>query len=268
MDEFGVSQVYTPHGTNYTVTKQCVFEQMRKMMLKIAICEDVKEFANKLESSLRIWATGSGVNISVRKFNDGLPLLYCITENGMFDLIFMDVEMDKMNGLEAAAKIREVDFITSIVFVSQYEDYYKDAYNVHPFHFLSKPVSQNKVDEVMNAYLRMKGQDDETFSFRINKAQFTISLADVVYFSSERRHVFVVCKDTGYSFYGKLGDVQKQIEDKNCKFLRIHQSFLVNLKHIKEYHYSELTMSNGEKLTISKDNRKKVREIHMLMMEQ
>lgn len=237
-------------------------------MLKIAICEDVKEFADRLESSLQIWATGSGVNISVRKFTDGVPLLYCIDENGMFDLIFMDVEMDKMNGLETAAKIREADFITSIVFVSQYEDYYKDAYNVHPFHFLSKPVSQNKVDEVMKAYMKMKGQDGETFSFSINKAQFTISLADVLYFSSERRRVCITCKDAEYSFYGKLGDVQEQIEGKNCKFLRIHQSFLVNLKHIKEYHYSELIMSNGENLTISKDNRRKMREIHMLMMEQ
>lgn len=237
-------------------------------MLKIAICEDVKSFADDLEKNLQVWAAENGINVGIRKFDNGMPLLYCINDNGMFDLIFMDVEMDKMNGLDAAAKIRESDFITTIIFISQYEDYYKEAYNVHPFHFLSKPISRAKIDEVMASYLKMKKQDVETFTFNINKSQYTIHLSEVLYFNSERRHVNVICKDKTYVFYGKLNDVQKRIESKNCRFLRTHQSFLVNMKYVKEYHYTDVVMSNGDVLLISKDNRKRMREIHMLLLEQ
>ncbi len=236
-------------------------------MINIAICEDEVKFANSLENHIKVWAAKCAVNVKIRKFDNGIPLLHCISDNGMFDTIFMDVEMDKMNGLEAAAQIRETDYITTIIFISQYEDYYKEAYNVHPFHFLSKPVSQNEIDEVMSAFVKMKKQDTEIFSYFVNKALHSIPLSEVLYFNSERRSIHMVCRDGVKVFYGKLGEVEEQIADKNCKFLRIHQSFLVNAKYIREYHYNNLIMANGDNLTISRDNRKKVREIHKLLLE-
>ncbi len=236
-------------------------------MIKIAICDDEEKFADSLEKSLKIWAERSAVNIKIRRFDDGVPLLYCINENGMFDVIFMDVEMEKLNGLETAAKIREKDYITTLIFVSQYEDYYKEAYNVHPFQFLSKPVSQSKLDQVMQSFMEMKKQDREIFTYSVNKAQYAISLSEVLYFNSERRHISMVCKDGIKVFYGKLSEVEEQVMDKNSRFLRIHQSFLVNTRYIREYHYSNLIMANGENLTISRDNRKKMREIHQILLE-
>ena len=237
-------------------------------MLKIAICDDMLSFADELEKNIQVWAIKEGINVKVRKFDDGVPLLFSISENGTYDLIFMDVEMERMNGLEAAAKIRENDFLTTLVFMSQYEDYYKEAYKVHPFHFISKPVSQIKLNRLMEAYMAMKKQDVETFTFVISKAQYTVHISDILYFNSEKRHIYVVCKDKTYSFYGKLNDVQKAVEGKNCRFLRTHQSFLVNMKYIKEYHYSDLVMSNGKALLISKDYRRRMSEVHKLMMEQ
>lgn len=236
-------------------------------MLKIAICEDVQNFADALEQCLQAWAVSAGVNISVRKFDNGVPLLYCIHDNGMFDLIFMDVEMDKMNGLEAAEKIREEDFLTTFIFVSQYEDYYKDAYHVHPFHFLNKPVSQPKINEVMQSYMRMKKQDMETITFCINKSRYTVPLPDIMYFASERRCITVVCQDRLYHFYGKLREIQEYLQEKNCKFIRIHQSFLVNMKYIQEYRYSDVTIRNGDILPISRNNKREIREMHKMMLE-
>lgn len=236
-------------------------------MLKIAICEDIQDFADALEQYLQIWAVAAGVNISVRKFDNGFPLLYCIHDSGMFDLIFMDVEMDKMNGLEAAEKIREEDFLTTFIFVSQYEDYYKEAYHVHPFHFLSKPVSQPKINEVMEAYTKMKKQDMETITFSVNKARYTVPLLDIMYFASERRRITVVCQDRNYYFYGKLKEIEEYLQEKNCKFIRIHQSFLVNMKYIQEYRYADVSVRNGDILPISKNNKKKIREIHKMMLE-
>ena len=266
-DELASGLVYTQKITDYTLHEN-IYSQERIIMLKIAICDDMKEFREDIDRRVQIWSAENGVNISVRKFDDGIPLLHCLNDNGMFDIIFLDVEMDESNGMEIAAQIREADYITAIVFVSQYEDYYKDAYDVHPFHFLSKPIKQSRIDEVMNTYVEMQKRNIETFSFCINKSMYTIWLSDILYFNSERRQVNIICREKRYTIYGKLGEIEKQIEDKDCKFLRIHQSFLVNMRYIREYHYSEVVMSNGETLLISKENRKKMREIHMLLMEQ
>ena len=100
-------------------------------MIKVAICDDIREFRDDIERKLEIWSAEKGINISVRKFDDGVPLLHCLNDNGMFDMIFLDIEMEKLNGMETATRIRKADYITAIVFISQYEDYYKDAYNVH-----------------------------------------------------------------------------------------------------------------------------------------
>ena len=236
-------------------------------MLKIAICDDVKSYIDILEKNVLVWAAQNGINVIVKKFDGGKPLLHCIDDNGMFDLIFLDVKLKRMSGLEIAAKIREHDYITAIVFISQYDDYYKEAYNVHPFHFLSKPISQNLINDVMDSFMRMKMRDKETYSFSVNKAQYTLHLSDILYFGSERRQVYAVCEDETYMFYGKLNDVQKQLENKNTRFIRIHQSYLVNMKYIREYHYTDVIMSNGDILLISRDNRKIVRSIHMLAMK-
>lgn len=237
-------------------------------MLRIAICEDEKHYADKLEKYLRIWALNTAVNVRIKKYTGGDLLLSGIKTDGMFDLIFMDIEMGRMNGLETAAKIRETDYITTLIFVSQYEDYYREAYHVHPFHFLSKPVEMEELEETMNAYMKMKDQDMETFTFTIRKAQYNLRLNDIIYFYSECRQVTAVCADQRYSFYGKLSEVQRELEEKSSHFLRIHQSYLVNTRYVKEYHYSNVVLYNGENLCISRDNRKKMSEIHMLLMEQ
>lgn len=237
-------------------------------MIKVAICDDMKGFRDDIESRLRIWSLERGINIDIKQFDGGVPLLHSLNDNGMFDLIFLDVEMGELDGMEIAAKIRAADYLTSIIFVSQYEDYYKEAYDFHPMNFLSKPVNQGKVNEVMDYYLKIQQRNTETFSFFINKTMYTIWITDILYFCSERRKINIVCRDKIYTIYGKLNDIEKQMEERTCKFVRIHQSFLVNLAHIREYHYSEVVVSNGESLLISKEKRKAVREIHMLLVEQ
>ena len=120
----------------------------------------------------------------------------------------------------------------------------------------------------MDAYMDLKGRGDETFVFYINRSRYSIRLRQIMYFFSENRHITLVCEDQKYTFYGKLGDVQKEMEEKNSYFLRIHQSYLVNLDYVKEFHYKELVLFNGKSLDISRENRKKMRELQMLLLDE
>ena len=77
-----------------------------------------------------------------------------------------------------------------------------------------------------------------------------------------------MCENQKYTFYGKLGVVQKEMEEGNSCFLRIHQSYLVNMDYVKEFHYKELILFNGQSLRISRENRKKIRELQMLLLDE
>lgn len=236
-------------------------------MLKIAVCDDQRTFVNALTRVILRWAASTGTKVTVKKFDDGIPLLHSIENDGMFDIIFLDVEMEQMGGIEAAMKIRETDLLTPIVFVSRYH-YFKEAYSVHPFHFIEKPADQEKIDAVMNDFMRMKNQDIESFVYNFNKTRHVMRLADIMYFKSQKRYVHIFGREENGVVRDQLNNIEKMLEDKNCRFLRIHQSYLVNMRYIKEYHYSKLVMMSGEVLTISYDRRRKIKEVHMMLLDQ
>lgn len=236
--------------------------------MKIAICEDERKHAEDLEQGLKVWAVNAGINIRIQKYDNGDHLFDGICKENGFDIFFLDIGMDEMNGLEAAAMVRAADIFTTIIFVSQYEDYYREAYEVHPFQFLDKPVDPVKLQKTMDAYMEIKGRVDETYVFYINRVRYSIRLNDILYFFSKNRYITVVCQDCKYTFYGKLGDVQKEMEERDSCFLRIHQSYLVNLDYVKEFHYKELILFNGQSLDISRDNRKRMRELQMLLLDE
>lgn len=236
-------------------------------MLKIAVCDDQTTFVNALAKVILRWAASTGTKVSVKKFDDGIPLLHSIEDDGMFDIIFLDVEMERMGGLEAAMKIRETDLLTPIVFVSRYY-YHKEAYKVHPFQFIEKPADQEKIDAVMNDFMRMRKQDTETFVYSFNKTRHVMRLVDIMYFKSQKRYVHIFGREENGVVLEQLNNIEKAVEDKNCRFLRIHQSYLINMRYIKEYHRSKVVMANGVVLPISCDRRKKINEVHMMLLDQ
>ncbi len=237
-------------------------------MFKVAVCDAEKRYAQNLRWNINSWALRSGRNVKIKVFNEAELFLASMETDGMYDLIFLDIDKDGVNGLEVARQVREADYVATIIFTSRYEEYYKEAFSAHPFQYLTKPVIVQKLEETMEDYMKIKErQDIETFTFIIKKAQYNLRLSDITYFYSRHRHVTAVCGEQEYTFYGKLVDIQKQLEEKNCRFLRIHQSYLVNMKYIKEYRYSELVLNSGKTLGISKENRKKMRDIHLMLVD-
>lgn len=188
-----------------------------------------------------------------------------VEKNGIPDLLFFDLDGEGAEGLEIALKIRETDLNTGIVFLSNGGGHEREAYRVHPFQFLSEPLEYECLAEIMDDYIRMKGQDAENFVCVIKKKRYSLRLRDIQYFYSECRHVTAVCEGQSYSFYGRLNEVQSKVDEKSGCFLRIHQSYLVNVRYIKKYSYDKVLMAGGEQLCISRDRRKKVRDVHTLM---
>lgn len=239
-------------------------------MINIAICDDDVAITATIEEILYKITKEQGIKISCSVFFDGITLVENIRQGTYYDLIYLDIEMHKINGISAAELIRSMEVPALIVYVSSYEKYLKELFNTEPFRFLSKPIIGKEFHSVfMDAYNRIR-QKSEYFSFTYNKEFTKIPLGRISYFESSNRVIYIHAApnmenrnagsdETKYRFYGKMNDVEKQLSDSNVRFIRIHQSYLVNFDYIKSMNFTNVTMSDGTALQISEDKQKKVR---------
>lgn len=218
-------------------------------MLRIAICDDEIRARDTLWLALEN-ILHEGSEEVVYDFSSGTNAVNWLRKHpGEIDLLFLDVEMDGLNGMDTARQIREFDDKLMIVFITGYADYVFDGYSVGAMDYLMKPVKADKLQSVIGRVREKLFQDaDDTYVIKNMEGTYRFSYKDILYFYSERRKVILVTKDGEYSFYDKLDTVEEKLE---ADFVRIHQRYLVNPEKV-EHIGSNFVMIHGEKLPISR----------------
>ena len=232
-------------------------------MLKIAICDDDLNFTGSLETLVLQESRCIGIRVDIDVFSDGKTLLKSIHSGERYGLIFIDIEMEQIDRISAAWEIRETDRSVMLIYISGYDQYLKDLFEVEPFRFLSKPLNKKKFHQYFKEACHRIGETEVFYQFTFNREIQKVPLKDVVYFESRNRVVHIYLNDgsTAY-FYGKLNVVEKELADSRRYFLRIHQSFLVNYDYITKMNFFNITISINKKeieLNISEDRQKEVR---------
>ncbi|MEL7647467.1 MAG: LytTR family DNA-binding domain-containing protein [Sedimentibacter sp.] len=229
-------------------------------MLRIAICDDDKSICMQLEEIILLAGEKLNESIETEVFYSGEELCRFLEDGSSFDVIFLDIEMNKINGVEVGKRIRNDlnDEVTQIVYVSGKESYAMELFEIRPLNFLVKPVSEEKVESVLTRAVKLLGDGRRFFEYKNGSVNFSVQVGDVLYFESEGRKVNIILMDDVKSFYGKLSQVEEQLNSQD--FIMIHKSYLINFSHVIEYTYEYVKMSNKEVLTISQNNRKAVRE--------
>lgn len=241
-------------------------------MLQIAIYDDDSTFSSRIESLVQSESKAKGLRVSIEVFSDGNYLLKSIQQGNSYNIIFLDIEMNQMDGITTARKLRIIDPSVLIIYVSSFDDYLEELFEVEPFRFISKPIDVDKFKKYFNdACLRVQ-ENDVFFQFSFNKEIQKIPLNDIVYFESRNRSIYIHLSDRSETyFYGKLNDIEKSIGSSRLIFLRIHQSFLVNYSYIKKVNFSYVTLhyqGNDMDLKISEDRQKKIKASIMAIAEQ
>ena len=229
-------------------------------MLKIAICDDDLGFTGSLENLVLEESQSMGIRVNTDVFSDGKTLLKSIQSGEGYGLIFIDIEMEQVDGISAARKIRETDHSVLFIYISGYDKYLKELFEVEPFRFLSKPLDKEKFRRYFKEACHRIGETEVFYQFKFNKKIQKVPLKDVVYFESRNRVVYIFFQDrsTAY-FYGQLNNVEKELANSRKYFLRIHQSFLVNYDYITKMNFFNITISmNGKEmeLKISEDRQR------------
>lgn len=230
-------------------------------MWNIAICDDETFFRDWLKEMLLQYMQDKGVIYEIDTFSSGRELLDLGIELNRYQIIFLDINMDSINGLMTARKIREQNKEVFIVFITAFVDYSMEGYKVDAIRFLLKSSKnmQGHIAECMDAIYEKMQYDVTWKEFEFQEGKKKVSFDCLLYVESKKHRLeFHVMEDklVTYTMYETLNNMEKYIN--SGQFLRCHQSFLVNIKYIDNISRYKLALYNEKEFPIPKARYKEV----------
>lgn len=228
--------------------------------MNIALCDDEQIFRDELKSILLKIGIQKNVSFNIYNFTSGEELIQHINNSSTkYDLIFLDIIMDSLNGIETAKYIRNKDKNVQIVFLTSSIEFALDGYEVKALNYLIKPAKYESVLKSINGLFEDDNKD--FYTFKIKNILYQIALRNINYFEVTNRLITIHCVENTCeenSFYKKLDDVTAELED--FGFVRCHRSYLVNLKNIYSISSDEVIFKNGDKALVSRKYNKHLKD--------
>lgn len=198
------------------------------MPLKIAICDDVEADRQQLISLIN----AEDFYCDCTLYDSGKALLWDFEIGKHFDIFFLDIYMNGINGIEVAKHIRSANPDALLIFVSSSNDFYRESYDLYAFNYIIKPIAKEKLSEVLHRATVHLGKDTEqVIRFSFDNSLYTIRCSQLIYLVSDKHIVnFHMTNGKMLKSYGKIDDLVTQLPAE--MFTRCHQSYIVNLKHV------------------------------------
>nr|WP_326126752.1 LytTR family DNA-binding domain-containing protein [uncultured Oscillibacter sp.] len=219
-------------------------------MLRVGICDDSAEARVALRAALERALERRKGEGTFFEFSSGEGLLRWLEKHaGELDMVFLDIEMGELDGMETARRLRAADEGLQLVFVTGYTDYVFDGYSVGALGYLMKPPRPERLDEVLDRGLEARLRDEEKmFLCRSGETIYRIPRKSIRYFVSDRRQVSCVAAARTYTFYGRLDEVERAVGE---GFVRIHQRYLVRCASVDRLEGSQVFIGE-EALPVSR----------------
>lgn len=223
-------------------------------MFNIAICDDERYFRDEIKEIVKNCMECRGVLYKIDTFNSGESFLKLRNDLKKYQLIFLDIKMRRLDGIVTAQKIREISKDIIIVFLTAYCEHVYDGYTVNAFRYILKKQENcaatiaRTIDDIYNELNYQAVQ--KSFKFRENYK--TISLDRLIMVNSHLHYLtFHVLDETviKYTMYGKLNTIEAELAGYN--FVRVHQSYLVNMSYIKDLNRSKARLRYDIEASVS-----------------
>lgn len=223
-------------------------------MYHIVLCDDENILIEELKEYLQHYAYESKIEFTYHIFHDGSELISGY--NPDFDLIFLDIKMNIMNGIETARKIREIDSGVGLIFLTSLTQYVWKGYEVNAVNYLLKPLKYTRLKMELDRYFsRYRGKDELYLIFSNDSGKFKVLYRDIRYAETEKHNVRIHFEDKEQIIYQNMKNFSYSLEKEPC-FVRCHASFLVNLAYVKSIEHLEAVLVTDERIPISQPRRK------------
>lgn len=235
-------------------------------MFKIAVCDDEERICNSIDQVLYDYSQESKIKLDVELYYNGEALRDALRAGEMYNLIFLDIEMGTISGIDIGKELRVnlKNYDTEIVYVSGKPEYSRALLAMRPLDFIDKPICVNEVLRLLELAMSLYSEESGFFHVPSNKQTERVTYNKILYFEKALRKVEIHTDDITLEFYGKFIDFA---EDLPKYFVQISRSFLINLRRIRAYGSKSVTMDNGVVISIGDQFRESFVKAQQLELE-
>ncbi|NBI91476.1 DNA-binding response regulator [Lachnospiraceae bacterium] len=217
-------------------------------MIHIAICDDEKHMSEHIRSFVSDFFRKKNREISLRMFSSGEELL---SYNGQIDILFLDIQMKDMDGMETARKLRAGQFRGFLVFITVLKEMVFQSFEVQAYDYLVKPVDNKQFEKTMERlYVSMQNACEDSLLVQKGYERRIIPKDEIVFCEIIDRKIYLNLASGGVvDFYERIENLETKLDN---RFYRCHRSYLINLKHLKGYKNGTAYMDNGKEIPVSR----------------
>lgn len=221
-------------------------------MLKVVLCDDNKEAIRQYTELISKCAEKNHIELELSYFYSGETLLFHFCDAPpQVDIIYLDIIMDKTDGMETARRLRNFGCHAQIVFLTSCDDYVYDAFDVNAVQYLLKDeITESKFEKVFLRAVKLAAQkEEELFVCEFDGIKKAVPVKSILYFEIWKRVVTVHFGDgENVKFYASMEQLEQQFADKD--FVRVHRSYLVSLSYIAQLQTRNLVLKTGASVPV------------------
>lgn len=230
--------------------------------MRIAICDDDEAQRLLIQKYVEEWALDNKVRMETKLFASSESFWFAWEDDSAYDLLVFDIEMGQMSGMELATKIRREDEDIPILFVTGYDSYMAQGFEVAALHYLLKPLRKEKFFEVLDKFnkMRLRRTQEEKILFRTEKGPLSLPVSRIWYIEAMAHQCILYTEDTSYVLCSSISEMIKRLCGRR-EFVRCHRSYLVNVRHISAIVKPELILDDGRRIPVSRSAEKEVGKV-------
>lgn len=236
-------------------------------MLRIAICDDSIEFQKSTEQFVKKWSEQSRMPIEIFVFDNGDALI----EKNMFlrmDIIFLDILMPMLNGMDTAKELRQIDTAVKIIFLTSSQEFALESYDVRAQDYLLKPVTYEKIKKALDECVRAFEFEPLHLVLKTDGGYQKLYLHDIEYIEAQNKKViFYLQKGNEITVGEPLHFFEDKLAD-NGSFFKCHRSYFVYLPNVEYFNSNNITMKSGRSIPIARGCAKAFKEAYFARMFQ
>lgn len=219
------------------------------MNYKIAICDDEKNQLNYLSTLVSKWAKHTGHGIKILIYECAESFLFEYEDNKDINILLLDIEMGVMNGVELARKIREDNDSMQIVFITGFSHFISEGYEVSALHYLMKPVSEEKLLNVLNKAIKNLRIVEPTLLIDMDGEMRLLKLSDIMAVEAFSHYIKIYLSEEILEAKLSISEIEKVLDH---SFVRCHRSYLVGLQHINRISKTGVVLDDVRVIPLSR----------------
>ena len=232
-------------------------------MIRIAICDDEKHMSDHIRAFVSDFFRKKNREIQLRTFSSGEELL---SYDGQIDILFLDIQMKGMDGIETARKLRDSKFRGFLIFITVLKEMVFQSFEVQAYDYLVKPVEEKQFEKTMERlYTSMQNASEDSLLVQKGYEGRIIREEEIVFCEIIDRKIYLnLVSGEVVDYYERIDNLETKL---GSHFFRCHRSYLINLKHLKGYKNGTAYMDDGKEVPVSRLRSRELSDVVLQYMK-